>query len=67
MSEWIPSRGVNKLAMTLPIDQQFFGPEAGRRIPARARRRTQDIELHNPAKRPARMGRAVRSVSRRAR
>lgn len=48
MSEWAPSKKVDRLAGTMSPDQQIFGMEIGRRIPARQHRRTTDIELPSP-------------------
>jgi len=45
MSEWIPSTKVDKRSRELSVDQQFFGPEAGRHIPARQSKRTTNIAL----------------------
>jgi hypothetical protein len=57
MADLPPNAGVAKLARSMPLDQQFFGREAGRRIPARQFRRPErDIELPDPRRKPPTKG-----------
>lgn len=59
---WPPSPGAVTASQNTPLDQQLFGTEAGRRIPARIHKRTTDIELPSPpASKPQTKGRPVRA------